>query len=168
MYNTDYQKLLVCTIKWEPFIQSLRNVAALLLCHDYNLNRFYFGKFSLKMPDVFFQGQTLFWPYLSTGWPDWRETKRKCIGGYVISIGPFRSRNLASKIWKCIHICTLYIHISVAVHISRPLLEPITTCRCVFLSHTRPWVPVFKGVRKMCISNAGTHGHPTIWPISSN
>ena len=27
-----------------------------------------------------FQGQTLFWPYLRNGCPDWCETKRKCIG----------------------------------------------------------------------------------------
>ena len=40
----------------------------------------YFGKFSLKISDVFFQGQTLFWPYLRNGWSDWCETKRKCIG----------------------------------------------------------------------------------------
>ena len=30
--------------------------------------------------DVFFQGQTLFWPYLRNGWSDWCETKRKWIG----------------------------------------------------------------------------------------
>ena len=40
----------------------------------------YFCKFSLKISDVFFQGQTLFWPYLRNGWSDWCETKRKCIG----------------------------------------------------------------------------------------
>ena len=27
------------------------------------------------------------------------------------------------------------------------------------LSHTCPWVPGFKGVREICISKAGTHGH---------
>ena len=27
------------------------------------------------------------------------------------------------------------------------------------LPHTSPWVPGFWGVRKICISNAGTHGH---------
>ena len=56
--------------------------------HDYYLIRFwrssfgnfYFGKLSLKKSDVFFQGQTLFWPYLRNGWADWCETKRKCIG----------------------------------------------------------------------------------------
>ena len=39
----------------------------------------YFSKFSLKISDVFFQGQTLFWPYLWNGWSDWCETKRMCI-----------------------------------------------------------------------------------------
>ena len=39
-----------------------------------------FWKFSIKISDVFFQGQTLFWPYLRNGWSDWCETKRKCIG----------------------------------------------------------------------------------------
>ena len=56
--------------------------------HGYYLIRFwrnsvencYFGKFSLKLSDVFFQGQTLFWPYLRNGSSDWCETKRKCIG----------------------------------------------------------------------------------------
>ena len=41
---------------------------------------FYFGKFSLKILDVSFQGQTLFWPYLRNGWSDWCEIERKCIG----------------------------------------------------------------------------------------
>ena len=45
-----------------------------------SVGNFYFGKFSLKISDVFFQGQTLFWPYLRNGWSDWCETKRKCIG----------------------------------------------------------------------------------------
>ena len=35
----------------------------------------YFGKFSFKISDVFFQGQTLFWPYLRNGRSDWCETK---------------------------------------------------------------------------------------------
>ena len=71
------KNLLVCAIKWEPLIGSLQNMAALL--HGYYLIRFwrssvgnfYFGKFSLKNSDVFFQGQTLFWPYLRNGWSDW-------------------------------------------------------------------------------------------------
>ena len=70
------KNLLVCAIKWEPF------------SHGHHLIKFwrssvgncYFGKFSLKILDVFFQGQTLLWPYLSNGWSDWCETKRKCIG----------------------------------------------------------------------------------------
>ena len=36
-------------------------------------------EFSLKISDVFFRGQTLFWPYLWNGWSDWCETKRKFI-----------------------------------------------------------------------------------------
>ena len=40
----------------------------------------YFGKSSFKISDVFFQGQTLFWPYLRNGWSYWCETKRNCIG----------------------------------------------------------------------------------------
>ena len=57
--------LLVCAIKWEPLIRLLQ-----LYCtsHGHYLIRFgensvencYFGKFSLKFSDVFFQGQTLF------------------------------------------------------------------------------------------------------------
>ena len=43
-----------------------------------SVGHFYFGKFSLENSDVFFQGQTLFWPYLRNGWSDWCETKRKC------------------------------------------------------------------------------------------
>ena len=39
-----------------------------------------FLQISLKISDMFFQGQTLFWPYLRNGWSDWCETKRKCIG----------------------------------------------------------------------------------------
>ena len=53
---------LVCMIKWEPPIRSLQNVIA------------------LKILDVFFQGQTLIWPYLRNGCFDWCGTKRKCIG----------------------------------------------------------------------------------------
>ena len=82
------KNLLVCAIKWEPRIRSLQNITGLLpwswLLPDSILERFcwklYFGKFSFKISDVFFQGQTLFWPYLRNGWSDWCETKRKCIG----------------------------------------------------------------------------------------
>ena len=82
------KNLLVCAIKWEPPIGSLQTWQHYGPSHGYYLIRFwrssvgncYFGKFSLKNLDVFFQGQTLFWPYLRNGWSDWCETKRKCIG----------------------------------------------------------------------------------------
>ena len=32
---------------------------------------------------MFFQGQTLFWPYLRNAWSNWCETKRKCIGSIL-------------------------------------------------------------------------------------
>ena len=38
------------------------------------------ANFLLKFRMCFFQGQTLFWPYLRNGWSDWCETKTKCIG----------------------------------------------------------------------------------------
>ena len=64
------------------------------LCHCYYLIRFWrssvrncwIGKFSLKVSDMFFQGQTLFWPYLRNSWSDWCETKMKCIGGILGTI----------------------------------------------------------------------------------
>ena len=70
---------------------SLNHYKTCQLCcpsHGHYLIRFwrnsvencYFGKFSLKIWDVFFQGQTLFWPYLRNGWSDWCEMKSKCIG----------------------------------------------------------------------------------------
>ena len=84
------KNLLVCAIKWESLNGTLRNMTALLpkSSHVHYLIRFwrnsvrnfYFGKFSLKFSDVFFQGQTPFWLYLRNGWSDWYETKRKCIG----------------------------------------------------------------------------------------
>ena len=46
---------------------------------EFSLNS-YFGKFSLEISDVFFQGQILFWPYLRDGWFDWYEMNRKYIG----------------------------------------------------------------------------------------
>ena len=90
------KNLLVCAIKnhsldhyktWQLYCPS----------HGYNMIRFwrssvgkfYFGKFSLKISDVFFQGQTLFWPYLRNGWSDWCETKRKCIGWILGTICDF-------------------------------------------------------------------------------
>ena len=82
------QHVLVCAIKWEPLIRSLQKWQHCCPSHGDYLIRFwrnsvkncYFCKFSLKILDVFFQGQTLFWPYLRNGWSDWCETKRKCIG----------------------------------------------------------------------------------------
>ena len=44
----------------------------------------YFSKFSLKMMDVFFQGQTLFWPYLRNGCSDWCETFESALVGYWV------------------------------------------------------------------------------------
>ena len=87
------KKLLVCAIKWEPLIRSLQS-----FIHGYYLVRFWrrsvgnlnFGKFSLKISDVFFQGQTLFLAYLTNGWSDWCETKRKCISwifGTICDLG---------------------------------------------------------------------------------
>ena len=82
------KNLLVCAIKWETLIGSLQNMHVYCPSHAYYLIKFwrsyvgkcYFIKFSLKISDVFFQGQTLFWPYLRNGWSYWCETKRKCIG----------------------------------------------------------------------------------------
>ena len=54
----------------------------------------YFGTFSLKFSVVFFQGQTLFWPYLRNGWSDWCETKKEVHWldtGYNIWPWPFIS-----------------------------------------------------------------------------
>ena len=42
--------------------------------------KYFFAKFSLKILDVSFQGQTLYWTYLRHGWSNWCETKRRCIG----------------------------------------------------------------------------------------
>ena len=58
----------------------------LILHWGSSLGNIYFGKFSLKIWDVFFQGQTLFWPYLRNGWSDRCETKRKCIGWILDTI----------------------------------------------------------------------------------
>ena len=81
--------LLACAIKWEPLIGENHYKSCQLCCpcRGYYLTRFwrnsgkncYFGKFCIQISDVFFQGQTLFWPYLRNGWSDWCETKRKCI-----------------------------------------------------------------------------------------
>ena len=81
------KNLLVCVIKWELLIRSLPKVAAVLLYSwllpDYILEKFccklLFWQIFFQISDVFFQGQTLFWPFLRNGWSDWCETKRKCI-----------------------------------------------------------------------------------------
>ena len=48
------------------------------------VENYYFGKSSLKISDVFFQGQTLFWPYLRNGWFDWCEKKRSALVGHWV------------------------------------------------------------------------------------
>ena len=75
------KNLLVYTIKWEPLIRSLQNVVTLwpyswLLAFRVLLETLILAKKS----DVFFQGRTLFWPYLQTGCFNWCETKKKSIG----------------------------------------------------------------------------------------
>ena len=32
-----------------------------------------------QISDLYFQGQTLYWPHLRNGWFDWHEMKRKCV-----------------------------------------------------------------------------------------
>ena len=44
------------------------------------LETFILPNFLWKFQMCFFQGQTLYWTYLRTGWSDWCETKRRCIG----------------------------------------------------------------------------------------
>ena len=71
------KNLLVCTIKWEPLIQSLHNFDP--SSHAYTLISFwrnsvgkpFFANFLLKN-----WMWTLYWTYLRDGWC---ETKRKCI-----------------------------------------------------------------------------------------
>ena len=66
------KNLLVCRVKWEPLIGSLQNmphlVPYLIQIWRSSVGNFYLGKFSLQISDVFFQGQTLFSPYLRNGW----------------------------------------------------------------------------------------------------
>ena len=46
---------------------------------------FVYSMFILSMfTDVFFQGQTLFWPYLRNGWSDWCERKGCASVGYWV------------------------------------------------------------------------------------
>ena len=86
--------LLVCTIKLDSRLGSLPNMAALLPSHAYYLIRFWrssygniFWQIFFTKLDVIFQGQTLFWPYLRDDWSDWCETKRKCIGWILGTLG---------------------------------------------------------------------------------
>ena len=81
------KNLHVCRIKWEPLNQSLQNMVAisghaydLIRCWRNSVGNLIFAKFSLKISDVFFQSQTLYWTYLRNGWSDWCEPKRRCIG----------------------------------------------------------------------------------------
>ena len=83
------KNLLVCRIKWEPLDQSLQNLVAIISLVMFITwldfggileEILFFAKFSSKISDVFFQGQTLYWAYLRNGWSDWCETKRRCIG----------------------------------------------------------------------------------------
>ena len=58
-----------------------------LCCHSHGYYLIRFWQFSfLNFGCVFFQCQTLFWPYLRNGWSDWCETKRKCIGWILDTI----------------------------------------------------------------------------------
>ena len=77
------KNLLVCRVKWEPLNQSLQNFVDKSLWSwsspDFGgilLETLFFAKFSSKILDVFFQGQTLYWTYLRNGWSDWCERKR--------------------------------------------------------------------------------------------
>ena len=56
------------------------------LSHAYHLIRFWWnsvGKFFPKILDVFFQGQTYYWPYLRNGWSNRHEMKRKCMSWII-------------------------------------------------------------------------------------
>ena len=68
-----------------------------------SVGNFYFGKFALKISDVFFQGQTLFWPYLRNGWSDWCKTKRKCIS-WILAI---RHNSIVMMYWYWAQYVTL-------------------------------------------------------------
>ena len=71
---------------WMTFWWSWPKVTAVTLI---NKN---FAKFSLKISDVFSQGQTLYWTYLRNGWSHWWEMKKRCIGwilGELCDIDPW-------------------------------------------------------------------------------
>ena len=55
-----------------------------------------FSKFSSKVSDMFFQGQTLYWTYLRNGWSDWCKMKRRCIGWIL---GELCDLDLSSHPW---------------------------------------------------------------------
>ena len=84
--------------------------------HGYYMIRFWrssvgnlnFGKFSLKISDVFFQGQTLFWPYRRNGWSDWCETIRKCIGWTLLMHWSYCSLALSHRTVNSDFAVTLY------------------------------------------------------------
>ena len=77
-----------------------------------------FAKFSLKILDVYFQGQTFYWTYFSNRWSDWYETKRRCISwilGELCDLDlwphpwpwPFKVKVVNSLIWgiSCVCVC---------------------------------------------------------------
>ena len=92
------KNLLVCRIKWEPLNQSLQNLVAISpwswLSPYYILEEFCWKFFFC--PDVFFQGQTLYWTYVRNGWSDWCETKRRCIGWIL---GKLCDLDLSPDLW---------------------------------------------------------------------
>ena len=79
--------LLARTIKWEPLIQSLQTWQFYLPCHAYYLARFWRNFTRKYLPNfvliiwicVFFKVKQL-WTYISNGWSDWCEIKRRCMG----------------------------------------------------------------------------------------
>ena len=46
----------------------------------------FLDKFSLKISDVIFQGQTLYWTYFRNRWSDWCETKKEV---HQLDVGEF-------------------------------------------------------------------------------
>ena len=70
----------------QPITTKLRRYISLVMLITWldfernSVRKYFFGKFSSKISDVFFQGQTLYWTYIRNGWSDWCETKKRCIG----------------------------------------------------------------------------------------
>ena len=98
--------LLVCTIKWEPLIQSLQNLIAispwrcLLLdeilekfCWKLFFGHFFFYIFTFWMH--FFKVKH-YWPYLKFSWSCCHAIKRKCIGWIL---GQFFNLDLSPHLW---------------------------------------------------------------------